>query len=128
LINFGITNEVNAALKKANGAYTNDLAFSSDNKISIVVNPGLVKDAVIPGSPFNSQRFVGGIPVPSLGIAVIHEFGHAYGNYEGRVPGAPGAGFIQGGTNSSSLKWENKARAWYYAKRPDLRRLVRLRH
>ncbi len=106
-ISFSVTDE---DLSYASGAVTNSLEFSEGNKISIRFNPAQVGAARVPGP--NGQK----IRVP-IGVAVIHEFGHAWGNFNEGVYGGPGARAVGANTDKHSLNWENLARQRFFALR-----------
>ena len=107
------------------GAITESRFFSTANRISITVNPELVRSAVVPVRNPANPEFLGGGHVP-VGVAVIHEFGHAWGHFHDRVPGHPAV--VGSSTAWQAVNWENRARRWYFGRRPWLQPLLRADH
>ena len=106
-ITFSVTNK---DLSDWSGAVTSSLHFSSANKISIRFNPLQVARATVPGpgeQPIN---------VP-IGVAVIHEFGHAWGNFAEGVYGGAGAMAFGANTDPYAIEWENRSRRYFFSKR-----------
>jgi hypothetical protein len=52
-----------------------------------------------------------------VGIAVVHEFGHAWGNFGKNVYGGPGARAVGANTDRYAIDWENLARQRYFTLR-----------
>ena len=125
VIDFAVTSSTNSKMRKAEGGCTYSGAFSAENRISITVNPELVRDSVVAVRNPANPEFLGGGHVP-VGVAVIHEFGHAWGNFHDRVPGYPVN--IAYSTDWQAVEWENRARKRYFARRPWLQPLLRADH
>ncbi len=93
--------------ERLGGAVTNTAFFDTQNFISIRLDPAVISNVLVPGQ-VTSGTLVGasvGLPV-TLPTAVVHEFGHARGNFLGRQPGM-GIGL----TVPDSIKAENEHRA-----------------
>jgi hypothetical protein len=62
----------------------------------------------------DEPELIGAIGVP-FGVAVIHEFGHAFRHFHNNVPSYPDLFGLD--TNAKAIEEENKARVWYARRR-----------
>ena len=109
-IYFEVTNK---DLSEFEGAVTWSTNYYCCQQLKIQVNPGQVSNARVPG-PDDTKIGV------ELGWAVMHEFGHAWGNHSDGIYGGPGALAVGASTAPQAVKWENKAREWSSKRRKTI--------
>ncbi|MGH6690723.1 MAG: hypothetical protein ACREF4_08605 [Gammaproteobacteria bacterium] len=107
------TNRINltvtsSSLSAYGGATTKGFSGGKDpSQITIRLNPDTIRNTIVPGKLVGGPHdgTVVGLAV-TLGTAVVHELGHAYGYYaegEQRFPAL-------GQTNATALRYENQHR------------------
>jgi hypothetical protein len=112
-----------AGTKDYGGAFTDTSVGGNErpNDLGISINTGILADTFVAGTAASGP--LAGIPLGlpvTLGTAVVHELGHAYGWF------ADGANRVPRATDSSALKYENQHRK--LLAKPPVPAQVRTRH
>jgi hypothetical protein len=91
---------------KYGGGVTRSTFFSTHNQLEILIDPSQVAMTLAPGHPLYGSLAGTSVALPfSDATALVHELGHAYGNFAGGEPS------YFGNTIPHSLKAENAHRA-----------------